>query len=83
MKYGVIGAGAMGVRYGVMLQETPELMLTSSILGNPTLKRSVSKAALPLPVITRIDASFQLTFTTLKNIKVIQMFGLSSKSKCS
>ena len=54
MKYGIIGAGAMGYRFGVILQKMLMLMLTSLILGSAMLKPFVNKVAFLLPVIMRI-----------------------------
>lgn len=83
MKYGIIGAGAMGVRYGVMLQENAGVDVDFIDTWEPNVEKSANKAAFQLPVITQTAESFPSTSTIQKNIKDIQMFGLSLKSRCS
>lgn len=83
MKYGIIGAGAMGVRYGVMLQENAGVDVDFIDTWEPNVEKIREQGGVS---VARDHANRRIvpsTSTIQKNIKDIQMFGLSLKSRCS
>lgn len=83
MKYGIIGAGAMGVRYGVMLQENAGVDVDFIDTWEPNVEKIREQGGVSVARDQQTAESFPSTSTIQKNIKDIQMFGLSLKSRCS
>ena len=70
LKYTVLGAGAMGLRFGNLL-----------IIGHPKLRLLRPKAGSTFPAITKIVISYPSRFLVPKNTMVPRMSGLSLPSK--
>ena len=77
MKYGIIGAGAMGVRYGAMMQENAGIDVDYIETWEPNIERVKEQGGVSTATLS------PSTFTGQKSITVIRMSGLSSRSKCN
>ena len=79
MKYTVVGAGAMGLRYGILLQENAGVPVdfvepTQASLDKIHEQGDKVWKSRDHKTVTKL----KLTFFLLKNMKVALMFGFSS-----
>lgn len=73
LKYTVLGAGAMGLRFGVLLQELAGAKVDFVDNWAPKLKLLNNRVGFTFLETMRIDILYQLIFTHQKNMMGIQM----------
>ncbi len=73
LKYTVLGAGAMGLRFGVLLQELAGAKVDFVDNWAPQVETIKQQGGFTFLETMRIDILYQLIFTHQKNMMVIQM----------
>ena len=73
LKYMVLGAGAMGLRFGVLLQELAGAKVDFVDNWAPQVETIKQQGGFTFLETMRIDILYQLIFTHQKNMMVIQM----------
>lgn len=83
MKYGIIGAGAMGVRYGVMLQEKAGVDVDFIETWEPNIKQIREQGGVSVARDHQNRRVIPINIYRPEEYQGTQMFGLCLKSKCS
>lgn len=74
LRYTVLGAGAMGLRFGVLLQENAGAQVDLSTTGHPKLKPSKNKVGSMFLVTMKIGIWFRSISIRQKSIRASQTF---------